>query len=210
MMWLLKTSLGNLFHCLVILFVKQVFPKTSLNLSWFPIGSSLSIMLWRAWHWLFCNLPKGAGRVLLGAPGAAPSAGWASPGCSASSHRVSAQVPSVLVTLCWNPSTLLSFLYSGCRVEGRRKGHNTLNVKWFNDCSVEMDNHFPGSTAYDLVNTTEDTFALLCCQCTLLAHTQPTVPQDSQVLSCRDISQGVSPQAAQGSSFTGEELCILF
>lgn len=72
-----------------------------------------------------------------------------------------------------------------------------------------MDNHFPGSTVYDLVNTTQDTFALLCCQCTLLAHTQPTVPQDSQVLCCRDVSEGVGSQAAQGSSFTGEELCIL-
>lgn len=53
-------------------------------------------MLWRACHWLFCNLPIGAGG-LLGAPEAASSSGWASPGPSASPHRVSAQVPAVLV-----------------------------------------------------------------------------------------------------------------
>lgn len=54
-----------------------------------------------------------------------------------------------------------------------------------------MDNHFPGSTAY----TTQDTFGLLCCQRTLLAHAQPAVPPDPHGLSCRGAPHAVGPQA---------------
>lgn len=105
-------------------------------------------MLWRAWHWLFHNLPVGAGGLLLGTPKAASSAGWTSACPSASLHRASAWVPAVLVTLSWTPSTLsMSFLYWTW-------GHKRTQCS---KCSVmtgvETDNRFPGSTAYALVNT---------------------------------------------------------
>lgn len=60
-----------------------------------------------------------------------------------------------------------------------------------------MDNHFRGSSAYALLNTTQDTFGHLCCQHTLLVHAQPPVPQDAQVLYCRDAPQAAGPQAMQ-------------
>lgn len=54
-------------------------------------------------------------------------------------------------------------------------------LEWtqYSKCSVmtDEDNHFPGSTGYALVNTIQVTFGLLCCQCTLLSHAQPIVPQ---------------------------------
>lgn len=73
-----------------------------------------------------------------------------------------------------------------------------------------MHNHFPESTACALVNTTQHILALRR-QCTLLAHPQPVVPQDPQVLSCRDAPQAVSLQTMLFHMFfffTGAELCI--
>lgn len=137
-------------------------------------------MLWISWHCLFGNLPTVLGAAVM---------------CSQSLlfYRLGPVLLPHLplmgqVLKLWlscSPSAELLLIYQ------------CLEWTQYSKCSVmtDDDNHFPGSTAYALVNTIQDTFGLLCCQCTLLSCSAycGNLPQ---VLFCRAVSQAACPQPA--------------
>ncbi|PKU36430.1 hypothetical protein llap_13265 [Limosa lapponica baueri] len=62
---------------------------------------------------------------------------------------------------------------------------NTVLETWPHQCLVQRDNHFPSSAGHTISNTTQGTVGLLGHLVILLAHIQPAVNQDPQVLLCQ-------------------------